>query len=538
MVRVIPAVTAALILCSGFAHAAGGDSVKEQLQALTDALAAQKAQLEAQQRQLEEQAREIERLRAAVDTAPATPAAPLAPGSAAEVAAVHQDVDQAKIAMINGRLAITSSDGRSSIAIRGVAQLDMAHYDQSPPGSLTTDFRRGSVGATGNRETNAAGDLSDGAYFRRARLGVEGLINRDFNYRLLFEFGGAGVEAQGRINDAWINYTGFAPFALYLGAFSPPANMDDGTPPEELVFIERATPSELSRSLGGADGRLGFGVRGSGTRWMSSLALTSRTVGDAEVFDSQLAAVGRFGWLAATSADYNVHVGVNATYVFQPPDQGVAATPRYPTRLRDRPEIRVDSTRLIDTGSFDADSIYSAGVEVGANWKNGYLQAENFWYGFERRSPSTLGNPSFGGWYAQASWILTGETRRYNMANGSFSAPRPFVPFTMNGGRGAWELAMRYSRTDLDHDAGLEGTACPVGCIRGGVQDIWTLGVNWYLNPQVRLIFNYLRIDVDRLNPAGPGNTTPFGPAPGTPPIGVQIGQDLDVFALRSQFSF
>ena len=49
---------------------------------------------------------------------------------------------------------------------------------------------------------------------------------------------------------------------------------------------------------------------------------------------------------------------------------------------------------------------------------------------------------------------------------------------------------------------------------------------------------DYLMIDVERLNPAGPGNAQPFGPAPNTPPIGVEIGQDLDVFALRTQFSF
>ncbi len=108
----------------------------------------------------------------------------------------------------------------------------------------------------------------------------------------------------------------------------------------------------------------------------------------------------------------------------------------------------------------------------------------------------------------------------------------------MTGGRGAWELGLRFSHTDLDDNAGLAGAACAAGCIRGGTQNIWTFGVNWYLNPQVRLLFNYLHIDVDRLNPAGPGNTTPFGPAPGTPPIGVQIGQGLDVFALRSQYSF
>lgn len=51
-------------------------------------------------------------------------------------------------------------------------------------------------------------------------------------------------------------------------------------------------------------------------------------------------------------------------------------------------------------------------------------------------------------------------------------------------------------------------------------------------------MLNYLRIDVDRINPAGPGNLTPFGAAPGTPSLGVQIGQDLNVYALRSQYSF
>jgi phosphate-selective porin OprO/OprP len=40
------------------------------------------------------------------------------------------------------------------------------------------------------------------------------------------------------------------------------------------------------------------------------------------------------------------------------------------------------------------------------------------------------------------------------------------------------------------------------------------------------------------LNPAGPGNLTPFGPAPNTPRIGVQIGQKLNAFAMETQFAF
>jgi phosphate-selective porin OprO/OprP len=208
-------------------------------------------------------------------------------------------------------------------------------------------------------------------------------------------------------------------------------------------------------------------------------------------------------------------------------------------RLRDRPEIRVDGTRLIDTGSIDADSAYVYGLEAAANWKNWYLQAESFHYGIERTAAtSLLPDPEFEGFYVQGSWLLTGETRRYDIASGAFQSPRPFVPFTSAGGKGAWELALRYSHLDLDYHAGLAGTAATADAVRGGVQDIWTLGVNWYVNPNVKLMFNWLHLDVDRLNPAGPGNLTPFGPAPGTPPIGVSIGQDLDIYGVRTQYSF
>ena len=99
-------------------------------------------------------------------------------------------------------------------------------------------------------------------------------------------------------------------------------------------------------------------------------------------------------------------------------------------------------------------------------------------------------------------------------------------------------MALRYSRTDLNFHEGLAGTEAPLGSVRGGEQSIFGAGVNWYLNTNVKLMFNYLHIDVDRLNPAGPDNLTPFGPSPATPPLGVEIGQSLDVYALRSQFSF
>ena len=184
------------------------------------------------------------------------------------------------------------------------------------------------IAKTMPRATSATASIS------AARVSASKAPSRsDFNYRLLLELGGSGTEGPTRINDAWIAYTGLAPFTFQLGAFSPPANMDDGTTPEDLPFLERASASELSRSLGGADGRIGLGLKANGKRWMSAFTMTTRTVNDAEVFDGQLAAVGRAGGLIATGSDYNVHLGASGTYVFSPADQGSsgdAAAPRHP----------------------------------------------------------------------------------------------------------------------------------------------------------------------------------------------------------------
>ena len=147
-------------------------------------------------------------------------------------------------------------------------------------------------------------------------------------------------------------------------------------------------------------------------------------------------------------------------------------------------------------------------------------------------------DPRFGGYYVEASWFPTGERRRYATTNAAFQAPKPLLPFDGLGGWGAWELALRYSHTDLNDLAGVPGTAAADDSVRGGEQSIFGAGVNWYLNSNVKLMFNYLRVEVDRLNPASPFDAQPFGPPPLTPPTGVQIGQDFSIFAVRGRYGF
>ncbi len=122
---------------------------------------------------------------------------------------------------------------------------------------------------------------------------------------------------------------------------------------------------------------------------------------------------------------------------------------------------------------------------------------------------------------------MTGERRRYNPVTGS-------VPESATHGAVREHQRLRNIRDrvyagpqpNLNFMEGLEGAAAAPSAARGGDQAITTLGVNWFPNPNIKVMLNYLMIDVDRLNPAGLGNTTPFGAAPNTPPVGVQIGQD------------
>jgi phosphate-selective porin OprO/OprP len=50
-------------------------------------------------------------------------------------------------------------------------------------------------------------------------------------------------------------------------------------------------------------------------------------------------------------------------------------------------------------------------------------------------------------------------------------------------------------------------------------------------------MLHHLHVSVDRLNPARPTDPEPFGPPPASPPVGVQIGQSLNIVAIRARYS-
>jgi phosphate-selective porin OprO and OprP len=441
--------------------------------------------------------------------------------------------------MIAGKPQIASPDGRFSATLHGVMQFDAAEYSQKTAGPINVDLRRGAAAG----DTARARDLSSGSNFRRARIGVDGKMFGDFEYNLLFEYGGAGTEDAGHIQELWVQYSGLKPFHFRIGAFPPSIGLADQASTNGAPFLERPAIADIARSLAGGDFREAAEVWAAGDRWYVNGAVTGRVVGVvnsqatgvSQPFDNQLGLIGRLAFLPLKGDGYMAHLGVHGSYIVRPGDAGgpdvAATTARYPVTFQERPELRVDGTRLISTGALDANHASTLGFEAAAQYRNLYIEGEYERLSIERRNvPGTVSDPDFSGFYVQGSWLLTGEARRYNPNTFAFDAPTVDHPFSLQDGSwGALELALRYSKADLNYHDGALGTAPSAEAVRGGDQRIWAAGVNWYVNAVTRFMLQYQDVKVDRLSPSATTFQTP---------VGAQVGQNYHTIALRSQLAF
>jgi phosphate-selective porin OprO/OprP len=147
------------------------------------------------------------------------------------------------------------------------------------------------------------------------------------------------------------------------------------------------------------------------------------------------------------------------------------------TRFFSHPESRVTSERLVDTGIFEDISQQNIAVIEVAGAKDSFMfRGEFFRAKWDR---DTADDPIFKGFYAQASWVLTGEI--YNYTQGKFLRIRPQNP------RGAWEVAVRFSRVDLNDEG-----------IFGGEEKNLTGALNWYApGNQFRVMANLIFVRTD-----------------------------------------
>ena len=465
----------------------------------------------------------------------------------------------ASAVIASGKPGIASSDGKFTANFHVVAQLDGADYQQKGIGPTSTDLRRSGPAlgsSSSNVDLSRARNLKTGDVFRRARIGIDGTAYSDWDYRVLFDFGGTanGVENAGQLYETWIQYSGFKPFKFRVGAFSPSLGLDDQASTSSMPFIERAVVSDLSRGLAAGDTRTAAQIYAGDDRWLANVAVTGRTIGvantgtvvtisstpttaaiaTAQSYGDQLGFTGRLAGTPIKGSDYLVHLGANASYVSTPPSAsgpattGITPITSYTIALANTPELRVDGTKLINTGSISAKHASTVGLEFAAQKQNFLLQSEYQHFTVNRSDISS--NPTFDGYYVSGTWVITGERRTYNSQSGAFDAvpvANPFNPKT--GAWGAWELGVRYSSIDLNYHAGTAGTAPATDTVRCGDEQNWTFGLNWYPNSIARFILDYSQVKIDRLSPNATNYQTPTG---------AQIGQSYGVLSGRAQFAF
>jgi phosphate-selective porin OprO and OprP len=111
--------------------------------------------------------------------------------------------------------------------------------------------------------------------------------------------------------------------------------------------------------------------------------------------------------------------------------------------------------------------------------------------GFQPEPGTNVGTVYYQSGYAEVLYFLTGESRTYSKIEYRVDRPIPhnnFYAFRDRSARrnqwniseGAWQVGARYSYLCLN-DSG----------VNGGVLNGMTLGLNWLLNPNARVYFNY-----------------------------------------------
>jgi phosphate-selective porin OprO/OprP len=437
------------------------------------------------------------------------------------------------------RPTVTSADGRFSLSLRARLQLDAGGFNQS---SDVDD-----VSALHDVEFK---HLGSGALVRRAYLGLEGAAFRDFWYEYRMNFGGDGF----RIADPYIHiarisynlgsYEAGPLLRINAGLIKPVFTHNDATSSASLTFLERAAVVNVAtETYGGGAPRLGAELTfqqtdlfRAGDNLMVSGAFTghvaskraSEISSDANSNGTHL--LGRIAYRLWSDGVSNIQIGGDVSRVLTvggAPGPGGARS----LSLQDEPEIQIDGNALVDTGPLPAKGGGLWGIEAAGNLRSVYFAAEYYEFSIERDTSCggcvVAGDPEFSGWYVESSWILTGETKTYqanarNNGMATFANPEVAAPFDpYRGSWGAWEVAARYSDLDLDWQPGALGTTCPVaGCVRGGEQKIFALGLNWYLSNNFRVLIDYMFIHVDKLSG-----------------LGAQIGQDVTVLGTRFQFT-
>ena len=365
--------------------------------------------------------------------------------------------------------ALRSADGKNQLRLRGVMHFDGRNLTNDDPNGVTDTWQ-----AT------------------RVRPIVEGTVGGIYDFRFMPDFG------QGRtvIQDAYVTGRFTPGFQVTAGKFKAPMGLERLQSANDIRFVARAFPTNLApnRDLG-----LQVGGNVLGDRLNYAVAYlngandgaSSEAFSDVDINDDKEWAGRLFAHPFAESESFALRglgLGIAGTYTDQ---DGTVAQPLLPTYRTPGQSTffryRTGTTPTLADGERTriAPQLYYYVGSIGLLGE--YTQVSQ---DVARTTAAGLREDSLDttAWQLAASWFLTGE-------EAAFRGFKPNSVFALeNGTWGAFELVGRYHELSIDDEAfsgGVDSFADPAVSARKATA--WALGVNWYLNENLKWVLNYER---------------------------------------------
>jgi phosphate-selective porin OprO and OprP len=396
--------------------------------------------------------------------------------------------------------------GKPLVAPSGRIQLDVANFSQN------------------DASIDQYGDVRNAVGFRRARLALLGEAFEVYNYIIEMDFANRGADAlvnskdqSTAFKDVYVQVRELPWLGnVRVGHMKEPFGLEELLSDNYTTFMERSFINEPAMSPGRNNGIMAFNWTENERATWAIGTFTNHTGFDQPPtfqFDHwglDLAMRGTYlPWYDEPSGGRGLfHTGIG--YVYR-------SAPDHIQPFAARAESGF-GPGIVNFTLTDVDNSQVIGAESALVYGPLSLQSEFFATTVNRTSGVSN---NFYGTYAYVSYFLTGESRPYNRKLGVFDRVRPYENFfrvrtgdgTVETGRGAWEIAYRFSYMDMLDDLTVKGA--------GRAAD-HTLGLNWYMNPYTRVMFNYVHSE-DTFNKAA-GNRISDG--------------SLDVFEMRMAMDF
>ncbi len=381
-----------------------------------------------------------------------------------------------------------SGDGAAAFSVNGRIQEDYRSFDL--PSSTNT---------------GTAAGVPDGFDLRRAYLTAKGTFYNNVNFELTLDAGGNGVTAK----YVWLETVLTPAIKVRFGQFKMPSGLETLTSSRFNDLTERDWVSTLSPSI--QKGIMVHGVPLAGVSYMASVSngslayeggkSASETVSAADGKEYAVRVTANIAQLAGIP-DTILHVGGNFSIDTDLPDAG-AGSFNLATNAR-------GATFFNFTNTFSNPDVRRYGLETILARGPFKLQSE---YGSLQIEPNagpgtgnTTSDKEITAWYANLSWMVTGESYAEAYKDGLMDRLHPKNDFVdLNApGSGAIELGLRYSSVDASDFT--VATANVVGGAYTRKADSWTGGAKWIMNPNTRFLLNYIHTNFD--TPIRVTNTT------------------------------